>query len=260
MLNNNDEIEEILNKLKYFNDDNFKFDPEPHIYTYKNDEYISCTTFLKQFTEEFDSKYWSQKKASERGIKVEEIIAEWDQTRDRACELGTTVHDWIEHFYMINKTELTADNEANSRIEKFNKIYESRLSKLTPIASEVRMFSKKWKLAGTFDQLYYYDGDIIIGDWKTNKKLTTDKDYAFNKLKYPFQSLKNNDINKYSIQISIYRLMLEEVGINVSYGFICHIPPGEKEATIYKLKDFRSILKKYLNRELITEVKETKLW
>ena len=162
------------------------------------------------------------------------------------------VHEYIENFYEEDSTELTEDEEANERIEKFHAIYESKLKPLQNIGSEIRVFSTKWKLAGTLDQLYLYDGAIIMGDWKTNKQIKTDKDWCFGKMLSPFNNLKDNELNKYSLQISIYRLMLEEAGIICDYGFICHIP-SVGEAKIYKLKDFRAELRTYLNHQFLEQ-------
>jgi hypothetical protein len=255
--------EEVLKKLEYFNDPLFHFDEPTHTYTYEGVKMNGTTTFLERFIKKFDSDYWSKKKADDEGITQEEMLARWDAKRDRACEMGSNVHNYIEDYYerpddiRVPKE----DEEALFRIEKWHKIYESRLNKLESIGSEIRVFSKKWNLAGMLDKLYIYQGAVVIGDWKTNEKIKTDTDFCFNKLLYPFEKYKENEINKYSIQISFYMLMLEEAGIDVSYGFICHIP-HEGEAQIYKLKDFRAELRTYMNhmaleQSLITEEKQT---
>jgi hypothetical protein len=64
--------------------------------------------------------------------------------------------------------------------------------------------------------------------------------------------LYENSHNEYSIQISIYRLILqEEIGLQSHGGFLCHLgPDGPK---IYPAKDLTERLKVYLqsNREEI---------
>lgn len=240
----------ILKKLEYFNDPEFSFDAPSHVYTYKGKKIFGVTSFLERFIKQFDSDYWSKKKADEEGITQEEMLARWDAKRDRSCDLGHMVHDYIEKFYESGSTKLTADAEANERIEKFKKIYEERLNKLESIGSEIRVLSKIWGLAGTIDKLYLWENSIIVGDWKTNAKIKTDKDFAFGKLLWPFDKYKENEINKYSLQISLYQLILEEAGIYSDYGFICHIP-SDGEAKIYKLKDFRAELRTYLNHQFL---------
>jgi hypothetical protein len=261
--------ESIIEKLKYYDDPDFKFDEPSHVYTYKGKVIYGVTSFLERFIKKFDSDYWSKKKADEEGIPQSEMLARWDAKRDRSCDLGHCVHDYIERFYEENNSELTEDPEANERIAKFHLIYESRLKTLESVGSEIRVLSKKWGLAGTIDKLYLFENSIIVGDWKTNAKIKTDKDFAFGKLLFPFEKYKENEINKYSLQISLYQLLLEEAGIYSDYGFICHIP-SEGEAKIYKLKDFRAELRTYMNHQFLNETpdekvikelaKVTKLW
>lgn len=246
-------VEEIREKLKYFDDPKFVFDEKEHIYRYDGKIIYGTTSFLERFVKPFDADYWSKKKADEEGITQEEMLARWDAKRDRSCDLGHSVHSYIEHFYEKGLTDLTDDNEANERIVKFHAIYESKLKPLQNIGSEIRIFSKKWGIAGTLDQLYLYEGAVIVGDWKTNQKIKTDKDFCFGKLLPPFQGYKENELNKYSLQISLYRLILEEAGIHTDYGFICHIP-GDGDAKIYKLKDFRAELRAYFNHMFLTEM------
>jgi len=238
----------LLEKLKYYQDKNFTFDEAAHVYTLDGKIVYGVTSFLNRFVKPFDSDYWSKKKADDEGITQEEMLKRWDDKRDRSCELGHNVHDWIEHFYENNVTKPTKDAEANERIEKFKLIYESKLKNLESIGSEIRIFSRKYNIAGTIDKLYLWEGQVIVGDWKTNKQIKTDKDFCFGKLLYPFEKYKENELNKYSLQISLYQLLLEEAGIESDYGFICHIP-GEGEAKIYKLKDFRADLRTYFNHD-----------
>ena len=259
--------DEILEKLQVFNDDKFIFEPEKHVYTYEGQIMSGCTTFLNRFIKQFDVEYWAQKKADDNGITKEEQIKEWDVIRDRSCDLGTLVHDYIENFYEKNSTELTDDEEANERIKFWHEIYDERLHVLESIGSEIRIFSKKYNMAGTIDKLYLHDGMLVMGDWKTNKKIKTDKDFNFHaKLLFPFENLKDNEINKYSLQLSMYALMLEEAGLIVDSFFICHIP-HDGACKVYKTKDLRAELRNYLNNSMLltesideeTIKKETKL-
>lgn len=238
----------IQEKIKYYDDSNFSFNEEAHAYTLDGKIVYGVTSFLNRFVKPFDSDYWSKKKADAAGIPQAELLKQWDDKRDRSCELGHNVHAWIENFYEKNDETLTKDAEANERVVKFQKIYESKLKQLESVASELRVFSRKYSIAGTIDKVYLWEGNIIVGDWKTNKKIKTDKDFCFGKLLYPFERHKENELNKYSLQLSLYQLLLEEAGIYSDYAFICHIP-GDGEAKIYKTKDFRAELRTYLNHD-----------
>lgn len=54
--------------IDYFSDDLIDFDDLSHTYTNSRtkEKYISVTTFIKQFEPEFDTEYWSLRKAIER--------------------------------------------------------------------------------------------------------------------------------------------------------------------------------------------------
>ena len=69
----------ILDKLKVFEDEEFKFDPVWHKYTYKGQPFISVTQFIQLFHEKFDTEYWSKYKSEQLGKPQEEILKEWKQ-------------------------------------------------------------------------------------------------------------------------------------------------------------------------------------
>lgn len=266
-------IEEILNKIKVFEDKNFIFDAEKHKYTYNGEEFISVTTFLKQFSEEFDSAYWSKRKAIERlakkrgisshnideqdpevALTIKEIIGEWDKKRDFSCDLGTDVHKYIEERFTPGSTitkESFTNPEVLNRIDKFELLYEKRLKKLIPVAQELRIFSKKYKLAGTIDALFLFENKLFIVDWKSNSKYSTDKDKNYQKLKGVFSNEWENEHNKYSIQLNLYKMILEEYGIKVDNCAIVYLPPSIDESVIYKIKDYTTELNNYFTSNLI---------
>ena len=62
----------------------------------------SVTRVIGLFKQEFDSGYWSEKKAKERDITKEEILAEWKYKSDYSCEKGTLFHEYAEN-YLNNK-------------------------------------------------------------------------------------------------------------------------------------------------------------
>lgn len=237
--------EGILSQLECFNDPNFIFDPKKHKYTYHGETFQSVTQFIQQFKPPFDSDYWSKIKAEERGIPQEEILLEWKYLNNKSTDIGNSIHDWIEKYFKGEYQQLPPNLEKIDRINKFNVIYATHLYKLEPVKFEVRIFSKKWKLAGTIDSIFLYRGKIFILDWKSNKH-DFDNPKVFNNLLHPFNDLGQTHINEYSIQISLYALILEEWGFDVGGGYLVHIGPNT-EAKIYKIVDLRETLKTYLD-------------
>jgi ATP-dependent exoDNAse (exonuclease V) beta subunit len=242
-------IELLRKQLECFNDPLFKFDPKLHEYTYNNIPYISVTQFNEKFVKKFDSDYYSKRKADQTGVPQSFILDDWKKTADISTELGTEVHEWIEYYYKQVWKPLPRNLEVINRINKFNKIYAEQLYKLEPLQFETKIFSKKWKIAGTIDALFLYRGKIFIFDWKTNKELTNDKHIkgTYEKMLAPFQGYWANHINEYSIQLSLYSLILEEWGFNVDGAYLVHIGPNDEPAKVHKIVDMREQLKSFLD-------------
>ncbi len=241
-------MDEILKKLEEFDDANFKFDPLKHKYTLNGEHFISVTQFISQFHKPFDNEYWSNTKAEEEGISQEEILIRWKKSNDDANKIGTYVHDWIENYFKRIWQELPSNEVLIDRINKFNIAYGKWLYKLQPLKFEQRIFSEKWKIAGTTDALFGYNNNLFLIDWKSNKLFSHDEHEKgrYEKLLYPFDGFYKNHLNEYSIQVSLYKLILKEVGIDVKAGYLLYIGPNE-EAKIYKAHDFSGILEYYLN-------------
>ena len=241
-------VSEIHQKLEAFKDPHFKFEPQWHRYTYKGKKYTSVTTFLKKFEEPFDNEYWSKKKSEDLGVPQDWLLKDWKDKNQRANEVGSATHNWIENYFNQIYQPLSTDLDVIDRINKFNKIFATHLYKLQPIQFEVRIFSKKYPIAGTIDSIFLYNGRLFIIDWKTNGDFRHDDHPKgrYNKLLSPFEDFYKNHLNEYSIQVSLYALILEEWGFDIRGGYLVHFGP-DTEAKIYKSKDMRDKLRQYLD-------------
>jgi len=237
----------VLDKLKIYDDIGFKFDPIKHKYTYEGNHFISVTQFISRFHKKFDSDFWSKKKAEERGVDQQEVLNEWQALNDRANFIGSSTHNWIENYFNRIYQELPSDIDVIDRINKFNKIYGTHLHKLTPIKFEQRIFSKNWKIAGMIDSLFLYKDKLVMVDYKTNKNFTIENSYG-EKLLEPFQEYDKCHLTEYSIQLSLYKLILKEIELDVKVCYLLYIGPDE-EAKIYKSFDFSDMLNDYLIQE-----------
>ncbi len=244
-------------KLDYFRDPNFIFDEASHTYSYLNPDtgrpvqtFKSVTGFLGQFKKPFDSEMIAGIVAKKRGVSKKIILAEWKEISDIALKLGTNVHKWIEDYYNGENPELPTVENEYERVQMFLKLYEDKLHKFKPLHQEFRVFSRKWGLAGTLDALFQLNDGIYVGDWKTNKKFTTDlqPEGRKQKLLYPFDDMWDNSLNGYSIQLSMYRLMLqEESGYETNGGFLVWIGPNGKPE-MHKIVDLRDRLYNFLQK------------
>lgn len=241
--------EEILKRLAtYDNDKNFHFDEPSHTYTYGKDTFTSVTTFLSRFHKKFDSDFWSKRNAQRDGVTQEEVLKAWQDKNDYANMLGHSVHMWIENYYNNVLQELPTNLEIIDRINKFNVIFANHLSKLEHVKCEQRIYSRDKRIAGMIDTLFLYKGQVFIIDWKTNLKWTDDSTTTYSKLLYPFSKYWENQHNEYSIQQSLYALILEEIGIEVKAMYLCYIGPNEP-AKMHKVVDMRPELKEYFKKE-----------
>lgn len=241
---------EILEKLKCFDDPNFKFDAIHHKYTYDGVPYTSVTQLIQKFHVKFDQDYWSNKKAEERGISKDEILKEWKDKNDYANKIGSGTHDWIENYFNGIFQKIPLNLDIVDRINKFNTIYAKSLYKLLPLQFETRIFSKKYPIAGTIDSIFLYKDNLIIFDWKTNRVFTHDDhpDGKWEKLLSPFSDIYKNHLNEYSIQVSMYSMILEEWGFDIKASYLLHIGPSD-DPKIYKAKDFKELLKEFFDKK-----------
>lgn len=249
----------IKEKLNYWKDPKFVFNEEEHIYTYEKEKFISVTTFVHDFLPKFDENYHAKRIADREGVHYEEILQKWKETARIACDLGTETHVWIENFYNDNVLPDPENERVLERVNKFKKIHTDWLKKFKPVSQELRLFSKKWKIAGTTDALFYYPENkgLYVGDWKTNKEYKHDNHPkgTYNKMLPPFEKNWVNEHNTYSVQVSLYRLILEENEIETKGAFLCHLGPNDP-GKIWQAKDMREPLREYLDKIWVKKIKQ----
>lgn len=247
----------MLEKLEYFKDPNFRFHSDSHSYVYYGDSgkpiqfFESVSGFISQFKVPFDADRISGYVAKKRGITKQEVLDEWAATAKEGTDLGSAMHEWIEHYYNGLNPDVPNSNDdpkLYDRIINFQKLYEQKLHKLESVGQEIRIFSRRWGIAGTLDKLFGLNRKYYVADWKSNKKFTDDNmaNGRRQKMLPPFDDLWDNSLNGYSIQISTYRVILkEEAGFDTAGGFIVWI--GPKEPKLYKALDLCDRVKSFLD-------------
>lgn len=183
------------------------FFPEPHIY--KNietdEQYLSVTTLIGKYTPKFDTEKWANIKAKQAGCTPDEIKKQWDETRNYACDRGTSFHEAMENFLKFG--------EINPNYEKvisyFGTCVEKIIENISTVQSELLLYNDEYKIAGTADIIWEHeDGTFTVGDFKTNKKFNYYSSYNEWMLN-PISHLSECQYNKYAIQLSIYAYMYE---------------------------------------------------
>ena len=177
------------------------FEEEGHKYNDTiGNEYLSVTTLIHDYYNNFDAAYWAHKKAREQGKSEKAILAEWDRIRDEACSRGTKTHNGLEDAikevskfknaiqYLTDTTSgrvitiadipalipqpLDVDKFIEATDNKYPEIY--RVFKFYTdkgyiIYSEIGAYLMDYLVSGTIDIFCYRPTDFVILDWKTNR-------------------------------------------------------------------------------------------
>lgn len=195
----------------------------------------------------FDPIAQSVQYAARHGETPEFWRQKWECNSFKATTLGTKTHEFGEslgylrcgHPEMIvprimqqYKAEYGFLAPIHPKEEAVVHFFEEMPESYHLVLNETKVYSGKNKnpernlkeqICGTFDMLYYYDGDgdpsqagFVVLDYKTNASLTDN----FSRqrrimLLPPFGDLYQESLGEYTIQLSLYALMLEDIGLKV---------------------------------------------
>lgn len=192
-----------------------------HVYETENcKDFTSCTTFIGEYFEEFDTDTVSARYAKKHGMRQADVIQMWDDKKDKACHLGTRVHYYCERS-MEGLERPIAENDDEKDLFHVGELAVSRLkAKYEFVGTEQIVFSNKYKLAGMIDLLMRdpVNGDLLILDWKTNRKITTENRWQSGL--GPIKHLEDTSFNHYSLQLSLYKRLMKEEGYFDNVGDI----------------------------------------
>lgn len=225
------------------------FNEEAHKYSINGKELISVTTLIEDCFPKFDADYWAAKKAAQLGTTAEALKAQWTAKAQLACELGTTMHDKIEKYYMgIN-------SESDETFDLFLQFAKDHT--LHPYRTEWRIYFEEYGVAGTLDFLEYQNGVFTIYDWKRSEKLvqngTIERESRWgNKALAPVSHLSDTTYYHYALQVSMYRYILEQkYDIHVSQNRLAVFHPNNGRYHLidipYLREEVIAILNNYAN-------------
>lgn len=209
---------QIKDKLKeQFNE--LKFEEIKHEYAVGDQKLTSVSKFISRYTPEFDAERIAGFVAKARNITVEEVLQEWEDAKNFACELGNRSHYFGENF---KKRGLIPENGYEEAILKF---WAELPDHYEVLSFELQMYCKKKGIAGTADivLLNTLTGKLVIVDYKTNKDLY--KNYKKQTLLAPFDRFLNMPISKYTIQLSFYQILISQIGLEVEERWIIWVKP-----------------------------------
>jgi hypothetical protein len=175
------------------------FNEEKHTYTNPLGElYISVTTLIGKFKEPFDAQAVFAKNPSKYAGKEEYYLNLWKKGNDVSKTVGTSYHKAIEKYLLEGESEDLAD---------YIKLFLENRVKKVKYKCEQLYYSDEYKVAGTCDlRIDNEDGTISLVDWKTNLNL---RKKVYNNFTGILSNMQDSKINEYTIQLSIYALLLE---------------------------------------------------
>ena len=175
------------------------------------------------------------------GMNVDEIIQQWKEKAELASQEGTAIHALCERFPEKGCWGwLPITYRVLMMGKQIEKLFTKLLERFELIEAEKLVFSPKLNLAGQVDLLMHdpKTNDLIILDFKTNAKIT-DEDSAFGNMLAPIDHLKNCDVVKYGLQLSLYEMIVESEsffpGFSGCRKSIIHI--GESFGKVVKVGD-----------------------
>jgi hypothetical protein len=223
------------------------FNQADHSYWLDGRRLESVTTVVKSIVPAFDRDKVAGCVSSRRGIPVETVLLEWETKSAVALEKGTRVHAYIEDVMAgIVDPVLSAVNEKLPEMLAFDLAWRSLRDRLNAevVGREQIVASAALGIAGRVDailRLTLPDGTaaMCIFDWKTGK--FSDRN-PFESLLKPFSDLPNSEVHVYSLQTSLYRLILEEDGESYHHSYLVHLSEhGTYRA--YRSIDYRDRLR-----------------
>lgn len=202
-------------------------------------EFKSVSKFIEGFCEKFDRDGWSKFKAKQGGVSQAEILKDWDKKKDDSIDHGVRIHDSMETF---GKT--FSMKEGHEDLEPLVKSVFSDYKEYYRMLSEECLYTRNGNIAGTCDKFFVVragkNSPIDIEDFKTNlrKGIVFNNKYADGSNKDgkykgymlgPCSHLQDCNFVRYSIQLSIYGYMAEEMtGRKIRGLWMRYIPPENK--------------------------------
>lgn len=226
-----------------------KFNKEHHTYNYNGQQLTPVSKVIGKVKPPFDADYWAQRKADERGVSKEVILKEWDDNRKASMEMGTRVHEYIERVLLGKETQQDDPMLAWNKIPEmlaFDQFWAWAKTQFKPVYIEWVVGDPAMGIAGTCDVLFQdiNTGRHFLCDWKTGKRFNTTN--RFQNLLDPFADLQDCELSYYSLQSSLYRLIIEtNAGLALEDGYIVHLSPAG-QSFVHKAVDLREGLTAWL--------------
>ena len=257
-------VDEVRNLIKK-SFAGLKFVEESHQYfIYQNKEkieYSSVSSITHKFQKDKDWDLIAKNYANKNKLDKIEVQKAWHLHKIISASKGSRVHNFSESLFWVyfGREDLILPQQKfqfqegyllpTCNKEEASWAFWEELDKkdhIFPVLSEAKVFSKSCSYSGTFDLLTYdsQKNGFIINDYKTNEDLF--KEFK-SPLLYPFQNYNDESFSLYILQLSLYQICLEEIGVPIIGRNLIHLLDNKtyKEYSLpdetYKLKEILGI-------------------
>ncbi len=185
-----------------------------HRYTdTKGEIYTSVSKLLSEYEHKTDWVEVAGKVAGKgkfAGMDKASVLKLWDDKKNKAANHGTKIHNALERY--SKKFEIL---EEDKDLEPMIKDIQSTYKDYYQVYDECTLYHPKYMVAGTSDKILipkknssYFD----IEDFKTNIARGIEFHNKDNKyMLAPVDHLQEANYNRYSLQLSLYAYMMEEL-------------------------------------------------
>lgn len=217
------------------------FEEQRHLYFVDDIPYPSVSKLVSEHAPKFNAEFILPHSAKKNNTTVPELRKKWKDYNKERCDIGTNTHSFLEKYNGLQTPRNGYEQAGASFIKDMSVDHEI-------IFREIRMYSRKYKYAGTEDLILMnkHTGDIIAADYKTNVDLF--KCYKGQTLYEPFETLESTPYNKIQLQLSYYQIMLEEANCTVSDRILVHLKP-EGTYKIFHTLDLTKELKSHMSNK-----------
>lgn len=231
---------------------------------------MSVSQLISKYEKPFDNSI-AHKVAKKNGRLVEDVLWDWEFNKDYSCHKGSEFHLMVEQFFQrrvvpIDKEAIISfyrkkqnDSWKEDQIEKyynemaifirnFKNFYEWWQQDHILLKSEFVIGDKDTKICGTIDNLSYNKKTkkLALFDYKTNKEIKR-QGFKGETMLSPIDTVPKCELGKYSLQLSLYKLILEKnTGFEVGECGIVWVA-GQDDYELINILDVEKEAKLILN-------------
>lgn len=214
------------------------FNEQRHTYSYEGVYFDSVTRVLNKLKPEFKRDEIATRTSIKTGKSTQEILKSWDLTSKQALEKGTAIHTYAEEILLKKEITLTQlQKRVLVETKAFDRFWQVAGAFYIPKHIEYIVGDTEFRIAGTIDAVLFDEKGqkYYLFDWKTGRRYRTNNGYG-KTLKAPFDHLDNCELTNHSLQLSLYRLIIERnTDLEMGGMYIIHLSDEYEvhEATDY---------------------------